>query len=200
MDELQSGPIVGKEREKQNSCLDLDKDFHQLLGQTEQAYLSDYCETYNYSETDIAAVRSEIARYSVEDPQATIRQALRENEILVFGEIHRDHPNVLREIGAHVMSDLKRSGATHLAIELDQKYQPAIDEFVATGEFPNELKKKFNDSYKHLLESARENNLAIKAIDDHDVDYAQGKTRDVLMARNVEHILQQKGTTRWCYG
>ncbi len=170
--------------------LDQNTDFHKLLGRVEKSDLHEYCNNFSYSEDRIEKVRSEIANHSNNDVAKLLCKALKENDILVFGETHRNEPNVLRELGAKLMPELRNAGATHIAIELDEKYQPLLDQFMKTGKMPEKLGDvEVQDSYRDVLQAARACGIAIKAVDNHQVNFSQGESRDGMMAKNVQKIL-----------
>jgi hypothetical protein len=151
-------------------------------------------------------VRSEINEKG-QDPAKVLPDLMRQNRVVAIGETH-ETPNPQRDLGAQEMADLKKSGATHLAIEAPASIQPQLDEYMRTGILdPNVLPPLLRDAdYLKMLEAARASGLKITAVDQnrqyneasdsdrptpHFADHGPYVDRDDLMAKNVGKILDQ---------
>ncbi|HEY9679117.1 MAG TPA: hypothetical protein V6C76_13995 [Drouetiella sp.] len=145
---------------------------------------------YGVSRETADQARGEINKAG-QDPTKVVSDAMKDNRVVAFGESH-ESPNPQRDFLAQSMADLKKAGATHLAIEAPNTIQPALDEYMKTGKLdPSVLPGDWNspDCLK-ILESARANGLKIQA-----VDIPHGKAfgsvdRDGAMAENVGNILK----------
>jgi hypothetical protein len=173
-------------------ALDLTNSYQKLLGQIERTELANYCKGFAFDHQKIENVRNEIAEASTADIQSTICKQIDNSDVVIFGETHVDKPNFLRLLGTELMPKLKQAGATHFAIELDTNRQFQIQQFMATGELPKDLEERWSDSYKRLVQAARQNGLIIRAIDNHDVTFLAGENRDQKMAENVEKIFSEQ--------
>ncbi|MBX9723314.1 MAG: ChaN family lipoprotein [Candidatus Obscuribacterales bacterium] len=142
---------------------------------------------------------------------ASLAELLDSNRVLILGETHSS-PNPMRKLGTEIMPELSKHGATHLALELDQRLQPDLDQFVRTGQVSDDMKSRFSrmatmyddDDFYSLLKSARDNHIKIEAVDlprsvpvpkgalpDQVPDY--GVSRDAFMSDNIKQLLN-KGT------
>jgi hypothetical protein len=155
---------------------------------------------------------SEINQYGAE-PALTARTLMEKNRVLAMGETH-ESPNPQRELGTEIMPDLKKAGATHLAIEAPERIQPALDEYMRTGKLDaKELPPLLRDKdYLDMLEAARKSGMKIVAVDANQKyversslsankdeqfelsyrhEHKPSVNRDKYMADNVGKILQE---------
>jgi hypothetical protein len=86
------------------------------------------------------------------------------------------------------MPELKKNGATHLALEIDAELQPVLDEFMKTGKLDkSKLPALLQDKdYVDMLEEARKSGLKLVAVDTH----ASGADRDKHMADSISKVLE----------
>ncbi|HEY9717828.1 MAG TPA: hypothetical protein V6C69_10190 [Trichormus sp.] len=120
---------------------------------------------------ELEEVRSEINQCG-EDPKAAIPKLLEQNRILILGETHLT-PNPMRDFGASIMEQLHKSGAKYLAVEIDSRAQPVLDEFMRTGKLTEELRNTLdkyapdlnNSDYIAMLTAARKAGMKIEAVD-----------------------------------
>ncbi|MEW6282675.1 MAG: ChaN family lipoprotein [Candidatus Eremiobacterota bacterium] len=147
-------------------------------------------------------VRSLVFNDSV-DPDETLVQAMKNHRILGFGERHDGNMPERKHL-LSLLPGLRASGATHLALEMDAKYQPALDRFERTGvldltEMP-EFVREWTD-YQQVLQEAHQLGLRLLAVDDHsgsqEGDSHDGGTqpswtvRDDHMALSLQDVLAQ---------
>lgn len=139
-----------------------------------------------------------------EDPKQAVTDLVRNNRVVGLGESHVS-PNDQREFNAHIMPELKKAGATHLAIEAPANSQPALDEYMRTGKLdPKDLPPLLRDQdYLNQLEAARTSGLKIVAVDANRdkgegsssrmnvASSVSGPNRDETMASNIDAILKE---------
>lgn len=139
------------------------------------------------------------------DPRPALIEIMKNHRVLGIGEMH-ETPNSQRNLGSEIMEDLRRAGATHLAIEAPAFIQPYLDRFIETGDLniaalPPLLR---NDDFIKILKAARSAGLKISAVD---ANYKYDETntiqppgnitnrneplnRDKEMADNISNILK----------
>lgn len=107
----------------------------------------------------------EINKYG-EEPSGAARSLMEKNRVLAMGEAHLS-PNPQRDFGTQIMPELKKAGATHLAIEAPESIQPALDQYLKTGQLdPKQLPPLLRDQdYLDMLEAARKSGMKIVAVD-----------------------------------
>jgi hypothetical protein len=153
--------------------------------------------------------RKEITEFG-EDPKKAVAKLMENNRVLIIGEVHLS-PNPARVFGTGIMDDLRAKGATHLALEIDERAQPKLDQFIMTGKISEDLKQTFqeyapllnSDDYFALLKSARDAGLKLVAVDKQrgpSADATAGQPippavnesagRDQFMTDKLEHILK----------
>lgn len=117
-------------------------------------------------------------------PQDLLIRLLKENRVLCVGEAHYNG-NPHRALGATAMQSLKDNGATHLAIETPPSSQPAIDEFVRSGNIDRTRLPEIlrHDDFIELLQSARKAKLALVCVDD-------TNNRDKRMFEQIDTVLK----------
>gem|GEM_PF-3575038 len=139
----------------------------------------------NVTPEQIMAVRSDINTYA-QDPSVVLPDLMRNNRILGIGEKHHEF-NPQRDFVAGIMPQLRAAGATHMAVEMDARYQPILDRFARTGQLQaadrQAVRGLLNDrSYLQLLSSARDSGLKLVGVD--------SQSRDVTMSKMISDILE----------
>src|SRR5262249_23082942 len=122
------------------------------------------------------------------DPATEMSELMSKNRVLALGESHGDN-NQMREFGAKIMPQLKEAGATHLALELPESAQPALNKFMETGILDRSILPPLlnSDDYIAMLNSAREAGLKLVAVDKD--SKGSGQLRDAHMSRMIGEIL-----------
>ncbi|MGD9681130.1 MAG: hypothetical protein AB7W16_08100 [Candidatus Obscuribacterales bacterium] len=125
-------------------------------------------------------------------PESLLPNLMKHNRVLALGEGH-SYNEPQEKMLTSVMADLKASGATHLAVELQDDQQPALDEFMRTGVFPDSLPSHVltNPVYMDTLRAARDAGLKLVAVD---MPHGQNETRperDPYMAHKIDEVLSQ---------
>ena len=140
-------------------------------------------------------VRAEINQNG-QDPSSLLPELMKKNRVVAIGETH-ESPNPERDLGALAMADLKKAGATHLAIEAPERIQPELNEYMRTGKLdPKVLPPLLRDNdYLKMLEAARTSGLKITAVDANRKNpFAEREpyvNRDKYMADSVGEILDK---------
>lgn len=122
----------------------------------------------------IRQVRNEVNKQGM-DPSKAIVNAMKHNRVLILGETHTTTPdhNSMRLLGPDLIPALVHHGATHLALEIDIRFQPYLEQFQKTGivsdQFKEELTKKApllaSDDYYDVLRAANKAGLKLIAVD-----------------------------------
>jgi hypothetical protein len=143
------------------------------------------------------------------EPKAALVEALSSNRILAIGEEHTGpgERNPQRDLTAHSMAELKKAGATHLAVELpaSKEMKAVIAEFNRDPSMTvQQLKEKMlgaldekankesakAESFLKVLEAARANGIEIVPVDHADMHkLGASPLRDEAIAKNVSDIL-----------
>jgi hypothetical protein len=149
--------------------------------------------------SQLSVVKKEIDKFRV-DPYSSLIKAIKTNQVLMFGEQHfSDNPQ--RLLLARILPELKRAGATHLAVEDSVSIQPQLDQFVGTNELdPAILAETFqSQDYLSILREANKAGLKIVAVDlDAEIKRSQRRSlsafdyhsnRDKFIATQISKIL-----------
>jgi hypothetical protein len=128
--------------------------------------------------------KAEINRVGTEVAPA-LSQAMRECRVLGLGECHI-FGNPWRALGAKLIPELAKSGATHLALELTPGWQKYLDRFSRTGLPPATLAGAISWEDIPLLYAARRAGMKIVA-----VDGRVSSDRERVIASNIGNILQE---------
>lgn len=144
-----------------------------------------------------------------QDPRTILLTSLKHHRVLAIGEYHTSAPGLHRTFIASMMRDFKKSGVTHLALELPSDEQWKVDQFAKTGKFPD-VQTKHSKTYDELglgwyskrldyvliLDQARKAGLKIRAVDSAHIeqfsfaDNLHKPRRNKDMAMSIAEILR----------
>jgi hypothetical protein len=118
-----------------------------------------------FDKKSLKDAKREINEFGV-DPKTAVLESVKTNRVVAFGESHVT-PNPQRDFGADIMADLKKSGITHLAMEMPPDSKAAIKKFSETGvldldKIPERLR---HDDFVKLLHSARDAHIELVVVD-----------------------------------
>ncbi len=118
---------------------------------------------------------------------------MKNHRVLGLGEMHTS-PNPMRDFGKSIIADLKKAGATHLALEIPIDVQGELDNFMKTGKIDKTKLPALlrDDDFMGILDEARKAELKIVCVDArHRDDRFSGSyvNRDKHMADGINDIL-----------
>jgi hypothetical protein len=117
------------------------------------------------AETTLETIKEQINQ-NQHDASQTLVDVVHGHKITMYGEGHLPE-NPHRKLLIETLPKLKEAGATHLAIELEQEYQPLLDEFMETGKIDvKKLPGKWGkEETLSMLNAARNAGLTLVAAD-----------------------------------
>jgi hypothetical protein len=115
---------------------------------------------------------------------------MKSNRVLAVGENHGLNEPQEKLLTA-VMGKLKESGATHLAVEISDEHQPALDRFMSTGTLDSSLPWHILNYpvYIEMLKAARRQGLQLVAVDMQHPPNTLAPERDAYMAHKIDQVL-----------
>lgn len=140
----------------------------------------------------VAEWKAEINRVGV-DPHSAIVDAMKSNRVVGLGETHFPG-NPWRSYGKDLIPDLKQAGATHLAVEIPESWQPQIDNYLRTGRLPLTVIPLLGHEHFGIMSAARESGMDIIAVDGRHSD-----NRNLKMAEKIHDILQESPDNKVVY-
>lgn len=140
-------------------------------------------------ESTITALRRELNQHGV-TPESLLPNLMRDNRVLALGEGHTNNEPQEKML-IKTMADLKAAGATHLALEISDDHQPALEKFMATGELDPSLPASVtqNPVYVEMMKAARREGLQLVAVDMVHPQNQDTPQRDPYMAHKIDEVL-----------
>lgn len=152
------------------------------------------------------AIRKEVNRYG-DDPTYVMTQALKRDgvRVLAVGEEHLPFDSPLHKTLAEAMPDLRKAGATTLAIELPASAQKYFDEYLRTGSFNIAaddasslavmMRGVIEDhGFLQIVKSAHDAGMKVVAIDHPSALTRLPIDRDRFMSEQIMSVLEQPDT------
>lgn len=127
-------------------------------------------------------------------PVDALVDACKNHKLIGVGENHFTTPG-MRTLVKDALPALKAAGLKYLAIEMNHKLQPQVDEFTATGKMDDPRMTEGalgHPTYVAMLEEARRVGLKIIAIDKQEHTAEESDDDDVVAARDecmTNHLL-----------
>ena len=149
-------------------------------------------ETARLSPTEIIALKKVEQKPDLEE---TLLKQAEQSQTLILGEFHDVDADDY--FAGDLLAKLKTRGYHTLGVELDYKYQPTIDQFLA-GEINDEqLSKEIymaGNGFLYLLQKAKEAGIKVYAIDSHDCYEGPDEIKGKVVNRDAQifHRLEKK--------
>lgn len=135
-------------------------------------------------------IRDEVNKLGLQ-PASLLGHLMKTNRVLALGEGHSS-AEPTEKLLIEQMSNLKDSGATHLAVEISDNYQAALDKYLDTGDssgLPPYV--SVNERYMDTLRAAKNAGLKVVAVDKQNQPEKETPERDPYMAHKIDQILSQ---------
>jgi len=131
------------------------------------------------------------------DLEETILTQAKQNQVIIFGEDH------LVEMDNYFVGDLlerlQQQGYQHLMVELPEKYQNTVEQFMEGRIEGEELLETINlriyPDFLYLLTQAKDAGMKVHCMDVNDPsnrNISEDKNRDKEMAKNIERLMDKE--------